>query len=282
MTHTSEQEGDVVEGATIVLTGAAGQVGGVLRGALAERGARLRSSDIREVGDLHPGESFQPVDLADEVAVAALVEDADAIVHLGGVADEAAFAQLAVPNLHGAINVFEAARRAGVPRVVYASSNRITGFYPTTTALTGAEAARPDGLYGATKAFGEALGSLYADKFGLDVVSVRIGSFEQRPSELRHLSTWLSHADAVRVFVAALTAPAGFGHAVVYGVSANTRSWWPRSDDMERIGYEPRDDAEAFAASIPGADGPPLAVQGGAFTDPSYGGWADAPGFAVT
>ncbi|WCB95323.1 Uronate dehydrogenase [Baekduia alba] len=264
---------------TVVLTGAAGDVGTVLRAGLSARGTALRSSDVRPIASaaLAAGEEFKVVDLTDAVAVIALMEGAEAVIHLGGVADEAAFDVLAGPNLHGAFHVFEAARRAGVGRVVYASSNRITGLRGTSEPLTGAEPVAPDGLYGATKAFGEALAAMYAGRFGMDVVSIRIGSFEARPSEPRHLSTWLSHRDAVALFAAALDAPAGFGHVIVYGVSANTRSWWPPGPGARRIGYVPQDDAEAFAADLAGADGPPAALQGGAYAAPSYGGWADAP-----
>ena len=128
-------------------------------------------------------------------------------MHLGAVPDEAAFDVLAGPNLHGAFHVYEAARRAGVRRVVAASSGRATGFYRVGERLDGDATPRPDGLYAATKAFSEALGRMYADKFGLEVVALRIGTFEERPRTERDLSTWLSHDDARRLVRAALTGP---------------------------------------------------------------------------
>ena len=258
-------------GRTIVVTGAAGRIATALRPGLRRAGARLRLSDVHPVAGLGSHERWHPADLTRPEQLAPLMADADAVVHLGGVADEAPFDHLAAPNLHGAFHVFEAARRAGVARVIYASSNRVTGFHPTTASLAGEEPVRPDGLYGASKAFGEALGRMYADRFGLDVVALRIGSFEDRPTEPRHLSTWLSPADALRLFVAALTAPKGFGYLVLYGVSANTRTWWPPTGAWARIGYAPQDDAETFAGELGDQIG---TRQGDPYTDPGYGGWA--------
>jgi uronate dehydrogenase len=198
------------------------------------------------------------------------VEGVEAVVHLGGVADEGAFEELLGPNVVGVFNVFDAARRAGVRRVVYASSNRVTGFYPVEEPLTGEEPPRPDGLYGAAKAFGEAVARMYSDRFGLDAICVRIGSFEERPSELRHLHTWLSPGDAVRLFRACLSAP-DVGFLTVYAASANSGSWWDL-EPARRLGYEPKDDAERFAAEIDDAV-PPFRYQGDPFTAPEYGGW---------
>jgi uronate dehydrogenase len=258
----------------VVLTGAAGAIGSVLRAALAARVGELVSSDLHEIDGLAANERSVPADVVDPAAVYELLAGADAVVHLGGVADEAAFATLAGPNLSGTFNVLEAARRHGVRRVVYASSNRITGCYSPEDTLTGDEPVRPDGLYGATKAFGEALGRLYVDRFGLEFVSVRIGSFEQRPHDARQLSTWLSHGDCVRVFEAALSAEGNVGFHVVYGVSANRRSWWASARGDERLGFTPVDDAEAFADGLGTFESD---RQAGPYAEPGYGGWADAP-----
>ena len=165
--------------------------------------------------------------------------------------DEAAFDVLAGPNLHGAFHVYEAARRAGVRRVVAASSGRATGFYRVGERLDGDTTPRPDGLYAATKAFSEALGRMYADRFGLEVVALRIGSFLARPLTERDLSTWLSHDDARRLVRAALTGPVD-GFLAVYGVSANTRGWW---DLPPSLGFVPVDDAEDYAADVEPGDG---------------------------
>jgi len=248
------------------MTGAAGRIGTVLRPALREGLAELRLSDREEVPGLVGSETSVPADLTDFDAVARAVDGVDAVVHLGAIPDEAAFDVIAGPNLHGTYHVFEACRRAGVRRIVYASSNHATGMYPVGEPLDGRVAPRPDGLYGASKVFGEALGRMYVDRFGLSVVCLRIGSFRPRPEEERELSTWLSHADGVRLVQAALTADVDF--AIVYGASANTRRWWP--PDTE-IGFVPVDDAETYADGLPGSA---YERQGGPNTLRDHGGWA--------
>jgi uronate dehydrogenase len=248
----------------VLITGAAGRIGTVLRAGLRDQ-FELRLSDIVPVDD----PAFVAADLTDAAAVDRAVEGVDAVVHLGGVPDEATFAEVAGPNLAGTFHVLDAARRFGVRRVVYASSNHATGMYPVGAPLDGAQPPRPDGIYGASKVWGEALGSMFAERFGLEVVCLRIGSFRERPTERRELATWLSHGDAVRLVRAALTAPA-VRFEIVYGVSANTRAWWPLTG---RLGYAPQDDAEAFAAEIEGA-GEEYERQGGPNTAPGHGGWA--------
>jgi uronate dehydrogenase len=253
----------------LLMTGAAGRIGTVLRAGLRDEMDELRLSDLVEPPDLSAGETFMAADLADAAAVDRAVGGVDAVVHLGAVPDEASFDEIAGPNLHGAFHVFDACRRLGARRVVYASSNHATGMYPVGEPLDGSQPPRPDGLYGASKVWGEALGRMFAERFGLEVVCLRIGSFRERPTERRELATWLSHGDAVRLVRAALTAPE-VRFEIVYGVSANTRAWWPLTG---RLGYEPRDDAEAYAADIE-ATGEDYALQGGANTMPGHGGWA--------
>jgi uronate dehydrogenase len=253
----------------LLITGAAGRIGTVLRAGLRDEVEELRLSDRVEPPDLTDRETFVAADLADAAAVDRAVDGMDAVVHLGAVPDEAPFDQIAGPNLHGTFYVFDACRRFGARRVVFASSNHATGMYPVGAPLDGSQPPRPDGLYGATKVWGEALGSMFAERFGLEVVCLRIGSFRERPTERRELATWLSHGDAVRLVRAALTAPA-VRFEIVYGVSANTRAWWPLTG---RLGYAPQDDAEAFAAEIEGA-GEEYERQGGPNTAPGHGGWA--------
>ena len=242
-----------------------------MRPGLREVLAELRLTDVRQPPDVAPPETFVAAELTDAGAILAATEGVEAVVHLGAVSDEAPFDVLAGPNLHGTFHVFEAARRAGVRRVVYASSNRVTGFTPVGERLRGDEPPRPDGLYGATKAFGEALGRMYAEKFGLEVVCLRIGIFARHPTTARHRHAWLSPGDAVRLLRAALTAP-GVSFTTVYGTSANTQGWW-NLGPARALGYEPRDDAEEHpeARDAPETD-PPL--QGGANTRPESGGWA--------
>ncbi len=252
----------------VLITGAAGAIGSCLREGLRPLVSGLVLTDAQP---LEPAgeERFVQADLADPEAVMRAAAGVAAVVHLGAIPTEASFDELLGPNLIGTFNVFEAARRSGATRVVYASSNHATGFYPVEQRLTGREAPRPDTLYGVTKAYGEALGSLYADKFGLEVICIRIGSFQERPRQVRELATWLSPGDAVRLFAACISAPP-VGFRVVYGASANKRSNWDLAPARE-LGYDPQDDAERYAGEVGGA---PHASHGGSYTDRDIGGWA--------
>lgn len=252
----------------VLITGAAGAIGSCLRDGLRPLVGGLVLTDVRALEPIAE-ERFVQADLADRDAVMRSAEGVDAVIHLGAIPTEASFDDLLRPNLIGTFNVFEAARRGGATRIVFASSNHAAGFYPVGQRLTGQEAPRPDTLYGVTKAYGEALGWLYADKFGLEVICIRIGSFAERPREVRELATWLSHGDAVRLFAACLSAPP-VGFRVVYGASANTRLIWDLSPARE-LGYEPQDDAERYAAEV---GGEPHERHGGSFTDRDIGGWA--------
>jgi uronate dehydrogenase len=252
----------------VLITGAAGAIGACLREGLRPVVDELVLTDVRPVEPV-AGERFIQADLADRDAMRRAAEGADAVIHLGAVPTEAPFDELLGPNLVGTFNVFEAARRGGVARVVFASSNHATGFYPVQQMLSGREAPRPDTLYGVTKAYGEALGHLYADKFALDVVCIRIGGFLERPKQVRDLATWLSPGDAVRLFRACLLAPA-VGFRVVYGASANTRLRWDLSPARE-LGYDPRDDAERYVNEVGGET---QEFHGGSYTARDIGGWA--------
>jgi uronate dehydrogenase len=252
----------------VLLTGAAGAIATAVRPVLRELADEVVLTDRVEVEELLPGEQFARAELTDSAPWELLAAGCDAIVHLGAVPDEAPFDVLAGPNLQGAFHVYDAARRAGVRRVVAASSGRATGFYRVGERLDGDATPRPDGLYAATKAFSEALGRMYADKFGLEVVALRIGTFSERPHSVRDLSTWLSHDDARRLVRAALTGPVD-GFVCVYGVSANTRGWWELPPSL---GYVPVDDAEVYAGDVERDDGIPF--QGGPTTAREYGGWA--------
>jgi uronate dehydrogenase len=252
----------------LLVTGAAGGIATTVRPVLRELADELVLTDRVPVAELAPAERFVAADLADPAPWPGLAEGCDAVLHLGAVPDEAAFDVLAGPNLHGAFHVYDAARDAGVPRVVVASSGRATGFYRVGERLDGNATPRPDGLYAATKAFSEALGRMYADKFGLAVVALRIGTFAPRPRTTRDLSTWLSFDDAGRLVRAALTGPVD-GFLAVYGVSANTRTWW---DLPPELGYAPVDDAEDWAHDVEPPDG--IEFQGGPNTSRESGGWA--------
>ena len=252
----------------VLITGAAGAIGSCLRAGLRALVDEIVLTDVRTL-EPTAGERFVQADLVDRDAIRSAAEGVDAVVHLGAVPTEASFDELVGPNIVGTFNVFEAARRNDVGRVVFASSNHAAGFYPVEQHLTGSEAPRPDTLYGVTKAYGEALGRFYVDKFGLDVVCIRIGGFLTRPRQERDLSTWLSPDDAVRLFAACLSAR-DVGYRVVYGASANTRLRWDLSPARE-LGYEPQDDAECYAD---GVGGEPHERHGGSFTARDMGGWA--------
>jgi uronate dehydrogenase len=208
-------------------------------------------------------------DLRDRQAMIDACAGAHGVLHLGGIADEARFDDLSEVNIVGTFNVLEAARLAGATRVVYASSNRLTGFYPRRTVVEPEMPPRPDGLYGASKVAGEALGRLYSDKFGLSFIAIRIGSFEEIPQDLRQLSTWLSPRDCAAAFLAAMQAP-GVRYAAFYGVSANTRRFWDL-DAGHRLGFDPVDNAEDHAADIdmpsPPSENSP---QGGFYASPEF------------
>lgn len=254
----------------LLITGAAGAIGSVLRRELGPRWEHLRGFDLQPYDPLRPGEEVVVGDLRELAQVTDAVRGADAIVHLAGVPSERAFDEVVEHNICGTYHVLEAARQQQVRRVVLASTNHVIGYHPVDEHLDDCSPTRPDTYYGVAKLAGEGLASLYADKFGLETVSVRIGTFRDRPSHRRHLSTWLSHRDAVHLFDRCLVGPVA-GHLVVYGVSANTRCWWsnPLAD---ALGYRPRDDAEAYLADVlandpqPGADPDPTERrQGGPF-----------------
>jgi uronate dehydrogenase len=240
----------------ILITGAAGRIGRMLRDRLPRPGRELRLLDVVPV----PGGTTASA--ADLDAMVAACTGVDAVVHLGGISGEAEWERIRDVNVEGAYATFEAARRAGVPRVVFASSNHAVGFVPDGADLPDDLAPRPDTFYGVSKVLGEALGALYHDRHGLYVVCLRIGTCADRPTDRRALSTWLSPDDCARLVEAALSCPSP-GFRVVWGVSANTRRTWSAAGGAA-IGYHPQDDAEVHAAEVPPA--PPERYVGGSFT----------------
>jgi uronate dehydrogenase len=233
----------------ILLTGAAGLIGGVLREGLRGRYALLRLADIAPMAAAQPGEEVVHADLTDPAAQQASMHGIDCVVHLGGCAGEAAWDVIHPVNVVGSVNVFEAARRQGIKRVVYASSNHAVGFHRRSRVIDTEVPLRPDGPYGLSKAFGESLGRLYADKHGMSVACIRIGTFRNpdRPTESRQLHTWISHRDTVQLVQRCIEADYHF--CTVYGVSNNRRCLWDNSK-AAHLGYQPQDDSEAFAEEI--------------------------------
>ena len=253
----------------LLLTGAAGGLGKALRPRLKAYCDTLRLSDIVDLGSAAAGEELQPVKLEDRAAMLSLLEGVSAVVHLGGVSTEQPFDLILQANIVGAYNLYEAARKHGVKRIVFASSNHVTGFYRQDEVIDPAMPMRPDGHYGLSKAFGENLAQFYFDRYGLETVSLRIGSSFPEPKDRRMLATWLSYDDLERLVVASLTAPL-VGHTVIYGVSDNTTSWWDNTA-AKHIGYRPQDSSEPFRAAVeaqqPVLDltNPAVIYQGGGF-----------------
>jgi uronate dehydrogenase len=234
---------------TVLLTGASGHIGRWLRPALREQ-YRLVLFSRSALSDLGPNETLIRGDLADSAAVERAARGVNAIVDMAAVTAVLSFRDRLLPtNVLGTYNLFEAARITGVRRVVYASSHHVVGYYRAGEQIDETVPVRPDSMYGVTKCFGEAVGRLYAEKAGLQVVCLRIGSFRERPLEERHLAVWLSPGDMVRLVRCALEAPA-VCFEVVYGVSRNTRRWWDLRRGEEALGYVPEDDAEAYAAEL--------------------------------
>jgi uronate dehydrogenase len=257
----------------VVVTGAAGTIGSTLREGWQGRFPLLRLVDTQDLGEAREGEQTRVLDLADFAATRRAVEGADAVVHLAGIAQEDRFERLLEANVAVTYNVFEASRQADVRRVVFASTNHVTGFYATTERVGPDDPVRPDSLYGVTKVFGEALGRLYADKWGLEVVCVRIGAFGERPRDSDAVPMWLSPADGVRLFTRALIARE-VGFLVLYGISKGTGSWW-KNPGAAVLGYEPVDEVDPELRRALVAE-PRLAsgLQGGRFATRDY--WVDA------
>ncbi|WP_368621381.1 NAD-dependent epimerase/dehydratase family protein [Paraburkholderia sp. BR13444] len=253
----------------LLLTGAAGNLGRQLRGALANWADVVRVSDIAKLSEPAPHEETTIVDLADRRAVMQLVEGVDAIVHLGGISIDAPFEDLLEANIAGTYNVYEAARKHGVKRVVFASSNHVIGFHPVTEVLDTDAPQRPDSLYGVTKCFGEALSRYYYDRFGIETVCLRIGSSFEEPKNPRMLVTYLSYRDFIELVRCSLFTNR-VGHVVVYGASNNPVKWWDNTK-ASFLGFNPRDSsaqfAERFPATAPGDshDDPAQRFQGGPF-----------------
>jgi uronate dehydrogenase len=231
----------------ILLTGAAGNIGTRLRELL--RGKYdLRLSDRAPIEELGEGETFARADLADLSQLVPLMTGIDGIVHLGGIPAEDTFENILHSNIVGTYNLFEAARQRGVKRVVFASTNHVVGFYGREPRITHDGTVRPDSRYGVSKAFGEALASLYADKNGAQVMCIRVGAFLDEPFTMRHLAMWVSPRDLTQLVEIGLEHP-DLHFEIVYGVSENARSWWDNAN-AKRLGYAPRDNSEEYAAHI--------------------------------
>ncbi len=238
----------------IVLTGAAGRLGSHLREPLSKLADEFVSSDIAEgVGTLYPNERYERADITSLDAMEALLDGADMVVHFGAIGDERDFETLLGPNFIGAYNVWEAAYRKGVKRVVYASSIHAVGMYPKAEAIGTDVPHRPDTFYGLAKCFSEDLGRMYWEKRGLESVCMRICSCAQVTNS-RALGTWLSYDDLIQLVTRSIDTPV-VEFTIVYGVSDNDRAAVDNTG-AKHLGYRPKDNAEQFAGQIL-AEAPP-------------------------
>ncbi|MCB1509713.1 MAG: NAD(P)-dependent oxidoreductase [Hyphomicrobiaceae bacterium] len=258
----------------VLMTGAAGGVATQIRPLIAARYPKIRLSDIAVPDGLASNETFMPADLTDAAAMEALCEGIDGVVHLGGHSVEGPWPTILDANIVGCYHLFEAARKAGVRRVVFASSNHAVGFYPRSQRIGPDVTVRPDSRYGVSKAFGEALGALYADKHGLGVTCLRIGNVGPEPIDLRRLAIWISPSDLVQLIAIGLEHP-DVAYEILYGISDNDRAWFDNARAYA-LGYAPTGQAEDHAeqALARQAELPPDpigdAYQGGTFCSDEY------------
>ena len=264
---------------TILITGAAGDVGTHLRRELAGR-YRLRLSDLKPIANLAAGEEFVKADISKLEDVEPAVRGVDAIVHLGGFSVEGSWEAILSANIIGLRNVYEAARLAGVKRILFATSNHAVGFYRRDETIDHRVYPRPDSRYGVSKVFGEAIGSLYSDKYGMEVFNIRIGNVNPRPVDKRRLAIWISPRDLAQLVAIGIDHP-DIRFEIVYGVSGNKRSWYDNSN-AHRLGYRPLDGSEEWAEEVlrqekPATDERAELFQGGAFVSVEEGGGPPKP-----
>lgn len=259
----------------VALSGAGGIVGSILRKELQQRGVDLRSAGFEPLTPLRPGEDLVHGDLRDPAVVDRLLAGVDVLIHLAGTSIEKPLPEIIENNLRALHEVYEGARRHGVKRIVFASSNHAFGMYRTTDKLKLDAAFRPDGLYGLSKVWGEAMARMYWDKHGIEGISLRIGTCMGKPPEnARQLSTWLGAEDMVQLAMRCIEAER-VGCTAVWGISNNTRAWYDLSEG-NAIGYAPVQDAERWAAEILAQPNTMDAVartfQGGTFASNDYTG----------
>jgi uronate dehydrogenase len=253
----------------ILMTGAAGGLGKVLRERIKPWADVVRLSDIADMGEAGPGEELVHCDLSDKAAVMRLLEGVDAVLHFGGISTEAPFEAIMQANILGVANLYEAACKHGVKRLVFASSNHAIGYYKTTDLLDANMPTRPDSMYGISKVFGEQMSRYYYDRFGMETVCIRIGSSFPQPANKRMMSTYLSYDDLTELLRCSLFAPR-VGHTIVFGMSDNDSVWWDNRY-AAHLGYRPKDSSAKFAhlfpdtSDFPAKDDITTIYQGGKF-----------------
>ena len=253
---------------TVLLTGACGKLARRLRLPLAGHYKHLRVTDLLPLEQMSDNEEPVTCDLSDRAAVEKLVDGVDAIVHFAGYPREADWEAIFPANMVATVNLFEAAMGAGVRRVVYASTNHTTGFYPNNTRIGLHDEVKPDTRYGVSKAFAETLARFYYEKFGVESLGIRIGRCEDKPTDERMMANWLHPADMVQLVKLGLEHPVRAD--LIYGVSRNARS--PFNNAAQTIPYVPEHSADDYTLD---ANAPPSAVwhhQGGPFAAQQYVG----------
>jgi uronate dehydrogenase len=236
----------------VVMTGAAGGVGTMIRSHLRPHFESLVLSDRTAITDLEGNESFVQADITDQGSMERLLEGADGLIHLGGQSVEASWDAVLDANIIGLHNTYEAARRQGCQRVIFATTNHVVGFYRRQRTIDHTVMPRPDSRYGVSKAFGEALGRMYADKHSRRVLNIRIGNVGEKPLDRRRLSIWISPRDLTQLMRIGLEHP-DIHFEVVYGVSRNHRAWYDNANAY-RLGYQPQDQSEDYAKEATEAD----------------------------
>jgi uronate dehydrogenase len=254
----------------VLITGAAGAIGTALRVGLRDRWRHLRLTDIRPVPDPAANEELVVADIADRQALETMMRGVKAVVHLAGVVGTYTLEDLFRVNARGLFDVFEQARLAGVERIVFASSNHTFGRYPITETVSPALPPRPDSLYGVFKVWGETMLREYYDRYGIQSVSLRIGTFRAQPVDQRSLATWLSPADVAHLVDVSLRHPDP-GCLVVNGYSNNTRlkTFDPH---WATLGYQPKDNAEDHRERLRTAGVDVDAADRGEWEWPEHGG----------
>ncbi len=255
----------------ILITGAGGRLGSLLRTELAPLAGKIRLAARDPLGELAPNEEEAVFDLADMEATVAATRDCDAIVHFGGASVESPWQTILDANIRGSYHIYEGARKHGARRIVYASSVHAIGYHELEAQIGVDAPVRPDTLYGVSKNFVESLSRLYWDKFGIETACLRIFSSFPEPVDRRMLWSYLSFADCVRLVEAALTAPR-VGHTISFGISDNKVKAVDNSG-ANHLGFRPMDNSEPFRAAVeartpvPDPDAPAVKYLGGWFCE---------------